>query len=46
VSNPLPSTPWDIAFRIRTDEYEGETLIAMQIEAVRQAECCPLKSEL
>jgi single-stranded-DNA-specific exonuclease len=36
--NPLPPTPWDIAFRIRADEYEGETLVAMQIEAVRQAE--------
>jgi single-stranded-DNA-specific exonuclease len=39
-ANQLPPTPWDIAFRIRADEYEGETLIAMQIEAVRQAERC------
>jgi single-stranded-DNA-specific exonuclease len=38
VTNPLPATPWDIAFRIRADEYDGETLVAMQIEAVRQAE--------
>ena len=38
VANPLPPTPWDIAFRIRADEYDGETLVAMQIEAVRQAE--------
>jgi single-stranded-DNA-specific exonuclease len=38
VANPLPPTPWDIAFRIRADEYEGETLIGVQIEAVRQAE--------
>jgi single-stranded-DNA-specific exonuclease len=36
--NQLPPTPWDIAFRIRADEYEGETLVAMQIEAVRQSE--------
>ncbi len=36
--NQLPPTPWDIAFRIRADEYEGETLVAMQIEAVRHAE--------
>jgi single-stranded-DNA-specific exonuclease len=36
--NQLPPPPWDIAFRIRADEYEGETLIAMQIEAVRAAE--------
>ena len=38
VPNQLPPTPWDIAFRIRADEYEGETLVAMQIEAVRSAE--------
>jgi single-stranded-DNA-specific exonuclease len=38
VTNPLPPTPWDIAFRIRADEYDGETLVAMHIEAVRQAE--------
>jgi hypothetical protein len=37
-ANQLPPTPWDIAFRIRADEYEGETLVAMQIEAVRQSE--------
>jgi single-stranded-DNA-specific exonuclease len=39
VTNPLPPSPWDIAFRIRADNYEGETLVAMQIEAVRAAEC-------
>jgi single-stranded-DNA-specific exonuclease len=38
VANQLPPTPWDIAFRIRADEYDGETLVAMQIEAVRAAE--------
>jgi len=38
VANQLPSPPWDIAFRIRADEYGGETLVAMHIEAVRQAE--------
>jgi len=38
MTNPLPPTPWDIAFRIRADEYDGETLVAMQIEAVRHAE--------
>ncbi len=37
---PLPPTPWDIAFRIRADEYEGETVLGIQIQAVRQAECC------
>jgi single-stranded-DNA-specific exonuclease len=34
----LPSVPWDVAFRIRADEYGGETLVAMYIEAVRAAE--------
>jgi len=38
MTNPLPRAPWDIAFRIRADNYEGETLVAMQIEAVRAAE--------
>jgi single-stranded-DNA-specific exonuclease len=33
---PLPPTPWDIAFRIRADEYEGETVLGIQIQAVRQ----------
>jgi single-stranded-DNA-specific exonuclease len=32
----LPPTPWDIAFRIRADEYEGETVLGIQIQAVRQ----------
>jgi single-stranded-DNA-specific exonuclease len=40
MANQLPSPPWDIAFRIRADEYGGETLVAMQIEAVRHAERC------
>ena len=33
----LPPTPWDIAFRIRADEYEGETRLGMQIQALRKA---------
>ncbi len=36
--NQLPPAPWDVAFRIRADEYDGETLVAMQVEAVRPAE--------
>src|SRR5437899_3577706 len=40
VANQLPRAPWDIAFRIRADEYGGETLVSMQIEAVRAAERC------
>ena len=34
----LPPAPWDVAFRIRADEYGGETLVAMHVEAVRTAE--------
>jgi single-stranded-DNA-specific exonuclease len=34
---PLPAAPWDIAFRIRADEYEGETRLNMQIHALRKA---------
>jgi len=37
VNVSLPRPPWDIAFRIRADEYEGETRLGMQIQAVRQA---------
>ncbi|HEY5036995.1 MAG TPA: hypothetical protein VII74_07695, partial [Chthoniobacterales bacterium] len=32
---PLPAPPWDIAFRISADEYEGEIRLQMQIEAMR-----------
>jgi hypothetical protein len=34
---PLPRAPWDIAFRVRADEYEGEITLGIQIHAVRQA---------
>jgi single-stranded-DNA-specific exonuclease len=34
---PLPPAPWDIAFRICSDEYEGETRLQMQVEAIRSA---------
>jgi single-stranded-DNA-specific exonuclease len=37
-SNELPPSPWDVAFRIGVDEYDGETLVGMRIEAVRAAE--------
>ena len=40
MANQLPPPPWDIAFRICADEYGGETLIAMHIEALRATECC------
>lgn len=34
----LPRTPWDVAFRVCADEYEGATMLSMQIQAVREAE--------
>ena len=34
----LPSAPWDVAFRIGADEYDGTTLVGMRIEAMRRAE--------
>jgi len=34
---PLAEPPWDIAFCIRADNYGGETLVEMQIEALREA---------
>jgi single-stranded-DNA-specific exonuclease len=37
-ANELPPVPWDVAFRICADEYDGETLVAMHIEAVRAAQ--------
>ena len=36
-SHSLPAAPWDIAFRIRPDEYEGETRLEMRVEAVRES---------
>ena len=33
--SPLPEPPWDIAFRIGADEYEGEIRLQMQVEALR-----------
>jgi single-stranded-DNA-specific exonuclease len=34
---PLPPHPWDVAFRIRPDEYEGQTRLEIRVEAVREA---------
>jgi single-stranded-DNA-specific exonuclease len=34
---PLPIPPWDIAFRIAADEYQGETRLQIQVEALRAA---------
>ena len=36
-ADALPKQPWDIAFRIRPDEYEGETRLEIRVEAVREA---------
>ena len=37
-TSPLPPSPWDIAFRIRADDFGGgETLVELQVEAVRQS---------
>jgi single-stranded-DNA-specific exonuclease len=35
--NSLPRQPWDIAFRIRPGEYEGERRLEMQVEAIRES---------
>ena len=34
---PLPPPPWDVAYRIRSDLYEGETRIQLQVQALRAA---------
>jgi single-stranded-DNA-specific exonuclease len=37
-ANEFPPPPWDVAFRIGADEYDGETLVSMRIEGLRAAE--------
>jgi single-stranded-DNA-specific exonuclease len=37
-SNELPQSPWDVAFRIGVDQYDGAALVGMRIEAIRAAE--------
>ena len=32
---PLPLPPWDVAFRIHKDEYEGEARLQVEVEALR-----------
>ncbi len=34
----LPKSPWDVAFRLHTDEYEGERRLQIHVEALRAAE--------
>jgi single-stranded-DNA-specific exonuclease len=33
----LPAQPWDVAFRIRPDDYEDETRLEMRVEGVRES---------
>ncbi|MEY2561919.1 MAG: single-stranded-DNA-specific exonuclease [Verrucomicrobiota bacterium] len=33
--SPLPSSPWDMAFRLSADEYEGEMRLQIHVEALR-----------
>ncbi|HEY4284354.1 MAG TPA: single-stranded-DNA-specific exonuclease RecJ [Chthoniobacterales bacterium] len=33
----LPAPPWDVAFRIQPDEYDGQRLLGIQIQALRPA---------
>jgi len=35
--NSLPAQPWDVAFRIRSDEYQGDTRLEMRVEALRKS---------
>jgi single-stranded-DNA-specific exonuclease len=35
--SPLPASPWDMAFRLSADEYEGETRLQIHVEALRAA---------
>jgi single-stranded-DNA-specific exonuclease len=37
-AEPLPQAPWDVAFRISADEYQGETRLQMQVQALRASE--------
>jgi single-stranded-DNA-specific exonuclease len=35
--NAIPDPPWDVAFRIGSEEYEGELRLQLQVEALRSA---------
>ena len=36
-ATPLPSSPWDMAFRLSANAYEGETRLQIQVEALRES---------
>ncbi len=33
---PLPPPPWDVAFRLQSDEYEGLLRLQLQVQAIRR----------
>jgi single-stranded-DNA-specific exonuclease len=37
VASPLPPPPWDVAYRIYSDIYDGQTRIQLQVQALRSA---------
>jgi single-stranded-DNA-specific exonuclease len=36
-ASSLPASPWDMAFRLNVDEYEGETRLQIHVEALRES---------
>lgn len=36
-AEPLPTPPWDVAFRIQSDEYDGLTRLQVHVHAMRTA---------
>ncbi|MBA2743065.1 MAG: hypothetical protein H0U43_01925 [Chthoniobacterales bacterium] len=33
----LPKPPWDVAFRVQSDEYDGEKRLQLHVQALRAA---------
>jgi single-stranded-DNA-specific exonuclease len=40
-SEQLPEPPWDVAFRIESDEWNGERRLQIQVQALRRAQSLP-----
>jgi len=38
---PLPAPPWDIAFQVGRNEYNGRVTLQLEIKALRSAEAAP-----
>ena len=36
--HPLPAPPWDVAFRVERNEYQGNVSVQMVIQAIRAAQ--------